>query len=144
MLNYFISFLNILRRYLCFAAADVMLGEGTSLLQPSTKTDFVLAGLAVFVSVMIEREYWKSKENNRASSFLEVPKNLKQKIIFGIWVLMKILYNYLIVGALQILFLKCDSLLKPNAEGEYCIAFMIILCSFPIVYFYQIMKRNMV
>ena len=144
MLNYFISFLNILRRYLCFAAADVMLGEGTSLLQPSTKTDFVLAGLAVFASVMIEREYWKSKENNRASSFLEVPKNLKQKIIFGIWVLMKILYNYLIVGALQILFLKCDSLLKPNAEGEYFIAFMIILCSFPIVYFYQIKKRNMV
>ena len=144
MLNYFISFLNILRRYLCFAAADVMLGEGTSLLQPSTKTDFVLAGLAVFVSVMIEREYWKSKENNKESSFLEVPKNLKQKIIFGIWVLMKILYNYLIVGALQILFLKFDSLLKPNAEGEYFIAFMIILCSFPIVYFYQIKKRNMV
>ena len=46
-----------------------MLGEGVSLLQPSTKTNLVLAGLAVFVSVMIEREYWKSKENNKESSF---------------------------------------------------------------------------
>ena len=138
MLNYCISFLNVLRRYLCFAAADVILGEGTSLLQPSTKTDYILAGLVVFVSIMIERE------NIREPSLLEVPKNLKQKIIFGIWVLMKILYNYLIVGALQIVFLKRDSFLKPNAEGEYFIVFIIILCSFPIVYFYQIKKRNMV
>ena len=42
-----------------------MLGEGDSLLQPSTKTDYVLVGLALFVSAMIEREYWKSKENDR-------------------------------------------------------------------------------
>lgn len=144
MYNYFIFFLNILRRYLCFAAADVMLGEGDSLLQPSTKTDYVLVGLAVFVSIMIEREYWKSKENDREQLFLEVPKNLKQKAIFGVWVLLKILYNYLIIGVLQIIFLKSDSLLKPNTEGEYFIAFISILCSFPIAYFYQKRRRSMV
>ena len=142
MYNYFIFFLNILRRYLCFAAADVMLGEGDSLLQPSTKTDYVLVGLAVFVSIMIEREYWK--ENDREQLFLEVPKNLKQKAIFGVWVLLKILYNYLIIGVLQIIFLKSDSLLKPNTEGEYFIAFISILCSFPIAYFYQRKRRSMV
>ena len=144
MYNYFIFFLNILRRYLCFAAADVMLGEGDSLLQPSTKTDYVLVGLTLFVSAMIEREYWKSKENDREQLFLEVPKNLKQKAIFGVWVLLKILYNYLIIGVLQIIFLKSDSLLKPNTEGEYFIAFIIILCSFPIAYFYQRKRRSMV
>lgn len=144
MKNNFISFLNILRRYLCFAAADVMLGEGDSLLQPSTKTDYVLVGLALFVSAMIEREYWKSKENDREQLFLEVPKNLKQKAIFGVWVLLKILYNYLIIGVLQIIFLKSDSLLKPNTEGEYFIAFISILCSFPIAYFYQRKRRSMV
>lgn len=143
MYNYFIFFLNILRRYLCFAA-DVMLGEGTSLLRPSTKTDYVLVGLALFVSAMIEREYWKSKENDREQLFLEVPKNLKQKAIFGVWVLLKILYNYLIIGVLQIIFLKSDSLLKPNTEGEYFIAFISILCSFPIAYFYQRKRRSMV
>lgn len=121
-----------------------MLGEGDSLLQPSTKTDYVLVGLALFVSAMIEREYWKSKENDREQLFLEVPKNLKQKAIFGVWVLLKILYNYLIIGVLQIIFLKSDSLLKPNTEGEYYIAFIIILCSFPIAYFYQRKRRSMV
>lgn len=144
MYNYFIFFLNILRRYFCFTAVDVMLGEGTSLLRPSTKTDYVLVGLALFVSAMIEREYWKSKENDREQLFLEVPKNLKQKAIFGVWVLLKILYNYLIIGVLQIIFLKSDSLLKPNTEGEYFIAFIIILCSFPIAYFYQRKRRSMV
>ncbi len=117
MYNYFIFFLNILRRYLCFAAADVMLGEGDSLLQPSTKTDYVLVGLAVFVSIMIEREYWKSKENDREQLFLEVPKNLKQKAIFGVWVLLKILYNYLIIGVLQIIFSKKRQSFKTEYGG---------------------------
>lgn len=142
--NYCILIFNILRRYLCFAAADVILGEGTLLLQPSTKTEYVLVGLAVFVSGMIECKYWKARESDREPSLLEVPKNLKQKIIFGIWVLMKVLYNYLIIGALQIIFLKSDSLLKPDIKGEYFMVCIIILCSFLITYFYQRKRRNMV
>ncbi|WP_461811774.1 hypothetical protein [Faecalimonas sp.] len=139
-----VAVFNILRRYLCFAAADVILGDGTSLLQPSTKTEYILAGLAIFVSGIIEYEYWKARESDRGSSLLEVPKNLKQKIIFSIWVLMKVLYNYLIIGALQIIFLKNDSFLKPDIKGEYFTVCIIILCFFIITYFYQRKKRDMV
>ncbi|WP_461810646.1 hypothetical protein [Faecalimonas sp.] len=144
MKNYCILIFNILRRYLCFAAADVILGDGTSLLQPSTKTEYILAGLAVFVSGIIEYQYWKVRESDKEPSLLEVSKNLKQKIIFSIWVLMKVLYNYLIIGALQIIFLKNDSFLKPDIKGEYFTVCIIILCFFIITYFYQRKKRNMV